>query len=225
MELFNKMKKKSCLKGCLSALLVIIFILGLLYLLLLLYGKYHTYNRTFVADAESVGWEITFTEIEHDSILAFSFNRKGDDQKVSSLFVYNDSRDVVSFIFSEDTIYIRDEMEFQDLFPPEERDKHPIPPKDFKKGGIVKGDLPSSCRVIPYSDSRFFSYDEKKHNYLLKDSTMHIIKLVHYVERANDYDFFDVTLKEVSGVPLMNVSKDYKGTIDPHVPRTYQMKR
>ena len=70
------------IRGCLVVFLLIIIMPGLLYLFLLLYGKYYTYNRTFVADVKSVGYEISFTEIENDSILAFSFIRKGDNKKV-----------------------------------------------------------------------------------------------------------------------------------------------
>ena len=143
MELFDKMKNKSYLKGCLSSLFTVIFILVLIYLFLILYGKYHTFSRSFAADVKSVGYKISFSEIEHDNILIFTFNQKGDKEK-STLFVYNNAWDVVSFIFAKDSIYIRDEMEFYDLFPPEDRDKYPVTPKDFKKHNIIKGNMPSS---------------------------------------------------------------------------------
>lgn len=207
MELFNKMKRKPCLKGCISALFAIILIPGLLYLFLLLYGRYHTFNRTFLADVKSVGYRIEFTEVEHDSILAFVFSRKGNYHQESSLFVHNSSWDVVSFIFTKDTIYIRDEMKFQDLFPPEERDKHPKAPKDWVKRRIIKGDLPSSFKIIPYSDSLFFVYDTNKHKYVLKDSTMHIFNLVHNVERANKYCLFDESLKDTLEIHLKECAK------------------
>ncbi|MCQ2256529.1 MAG: hypothetical protein MJZ41_00875 [Bacteroidaceae bacterium] len=207
MELFNKMKSRSCFKGCLFAPLAIIIISGLIYLLLLLYGKYHTFNRTLVADIKSVGYEIVFTEVEHDSILAFGFKRKDDNKNVSTLFVYNSSWDVISFIFTKDTIYIRDEMEFQDLFPPEERDKHPKAPKDWVKRRIIKGDLPSSVKIIPYSDSLIFVYDTNKHKYVLKDSTMHIFNLAHNVERANEYYLFDESLKDTLEIHLKECAK------------------
>lgn len=207
MELFNKMKNKSCFKGCLSVLLAIIIIPGLIYLLLLLYGRYHTFNRTFHADVKSVGYRIEFTEVEHDSILAFNFSRKGSYPKESYLFVRNSSWDVVSFIFTKDTVYIRDEMEFQDLFPPEERDKHPKAPKDWVKRRIIKGDIPSLCCLIPYSDSRYFIYDRSRKQYVLKDSTMHIFNLVHNVERANDYHLFDESLKDTLDIQLNECAK------------------
>lgn len=202
MELFNKMKRKLRFKGNQFPLLVIIFIPGLLYLSLLLYGRYHTFNRTFVADAKPVGYEIAFTEVEHDSILAFNFKQKEDNKNVSTLFVYNNSWDVISFIFTKDTLYIRNEMEFHELFPPRERDKHPKAPKDWVKRKIVKGNMPSSCSFIPYSDSRFFVYDENKHKYVQKDNTVHIIKLSHFVERTDEYHLFDETLKDTLEINL-----------------------
>ena len=201
------MKNKLRLKGCLSAFFAIIFIPGLLYLSLLLYGRYHTFNRTFVANVKSVGYEIVFTEVEHDSILAFSFKRQEDGKTVSTLFVHNNAFDVVSFVFTEDTLYIRDEMEFYDLFPPEERYKHPKAPKDWVKRRIIKGDLSSPFKIIPYSDSLFFVYDTNKHKSVLKDSTMHIFNLVHNVERANEYCLFDETLKDTLEIHLNECTK------------------
>lgn len=172
-----------------------------------MYGKYYTFNRTFVADMASVEYELSFTEIEHDSVLAFSFKRKGDSKTISPLFVYNSAWDVVSFVFTKDTIYIRDEKEFYDLFPPEERYKYPVLPKDFKKYKIIKGDVPSSCKLIPYSDSRFFLYDRKTRKYILKDTTMHIIHLNHYIERANDYHLFDESRKDTLEIYLNECAK------------------
>lgn len=201
------MKNESYLTGCKSTLLAIILIPLFVYLIILLYGKYHTSDRSYVADIKSVRYEISFTEIEHDSILAFSFHQKGDDKKKNGLFVYNSSWDVVSFIFTKDTIYIRDEMEFHDLFPYEERDEHSIPPADFKKGKIIKGYLPSFCRIIPFSDSRFFVYDSNRHKYVLKDSTIHMINLVHDIERANDYHIFDENLKDTLEICLNECDK------------------
>lgn len=202
MELFNKMKSKLCFKGCRFVLLAIIIIPGLIYLLLILYGRYHTFNRTFQADIMSVGYGIEFTEVEHDSILAFSFKRPEDDKTVSTLFVHNNAFDVVSFVFTKDTIYIRDEMEFYELFPIEERDKHPKSPRDWMKRKIIKGDLPSSLKIIPYSDSRFFVYDENKHKYVQKDNTVHIIKLSHFVERTDEYHLFDESMKDTFDILL-----------------------
>ena len=180
---------------------------GLLYLFLLLYGKYYTYNRTFVADVKSVGCEISFTEIENDSILAFSFSRKGENKKVTTLFVHNRAWDVLSLIFTKDSIFVRDLMEFHELFPPEEKDKHIMPPKDYMKGKVIKDKLPLTCRIIPYSDSRFFVYDDNKHRYVQIDSTIHIIKLSHFVERANDYHLFDENIKDTIEIHLDEIKK------------------
>lgn len=207
MELFNRMKNKLFWSGCLSVLFAIIIIPGLIYLLLLLYGRCHTFNRTFHADVMNEGYGIEFTEVEHDSILAFSFQRQEDGNTVSTLFVHNNAFDVVSFIFTKDTIYIRDEMKFQDLFPPEERDKNSPTPKDWVKRRIIKGELSSPFKIIPYSDSLFFVYDTNKHKYILKDSTMHIFNLVHNVERANEYCLFDESLKDMLEIHLKECAK------------------
>lgn len=196
------MKNESCLKRILTFLLAVIFLPVFIYLFIVLHGKYHTFNRSFVADIKSVGYVISFSEIEHDSVLSFCFNWKDCNMKVPTLFVYNNAWDIVSFIFTKDTIYVRDAMEFQDLFSPEEREKYPISPKDFTKVKIIKGDLPSCCKIVPYSDSRFFVYDRNKCEYVLKDSTMHIIKLVHFVERTNEYHLFDENLIDTLEIQL-----------------------
>ena len=89
----------------------------------------------------------------------------------------------------------------------EERNKHSNPPEDWVKRRIIKGDLPSSFRTIPYSDSLFFVYDTKKHKYVLKDSTMHIYNLVHNVERSNEYYLFDESLKDTLEIYLKECAK------------------
>ena len=218
------MGKKSCVRGCLITLLTIPFIPCLVYLPLLLYGRYNTYSRTFVADIKSVGYEMSFCEIEHDSILAFSFWQKGTAKQRDTLFVYNDAWDVVSFIFIQDsasehnerlqansqtqhiqfkyTILLRDNPEFHELCPNTQTDKQPVSPKGFKKGKLIKGRIPSSCKVIPFSDLRYFSYDKSKAIYFLRDSTTHIIKLVHDTERTNTYHLLDMTARDTSEIEL-----------------------
>lgn len=209
----NKFCSKGCLKGCLLTLFTIICAPIFIYMFLHFYSKFHSYNRTFVADIKSIGYKMSFSEIEHDSILAFSFIRKGDNKEISTLFLYNNVDDVVSFIFTDDTIYIRDKMEYQDLFPPEEResntpDLNDVGTLDFqRKGKLVKGNIPSPCRLIPYIDSRFFTFDRTMHKYIPKDSTTHEIILIHCVERGNDYVLWDESLKDTLWIDLIECTK------------------
>lgn len=198
------MRNKSCLRGCHITLLVIILFPSCAYMLLLLYGKYHSSNnRTFVADTKSIGYEISFSEIEHDSILSFCFNQKGDSKKKTTLFVYNNAWEVISFIFTKDTILVRDELKLCELFPNEEIGKQTTHAKELKKSKLTKGNMPSNCKVIPFSDSHYFYYDRSKGKYFLKDSTTHIIKLIHDIERTNTYHLLDVTAKDTSEIELL----------------------
>lgn len=196
------MKNKSCLWGCHFTLLVIIFIPCSVFLALLLVGRLHTYNRTFFADIKSVGYKITFTEIEHDSILSFCFNPKGHNKKKTTLYVHNTAGKVVSFIISKDTILLRDELKFYELFPNKEFDKQAFHPKAHLKGKFIKGNMPSNCKIIPFSDSFYFYYDKRKGKYFLRDSTIHIITLIHDIERTNSYRLQDETSRDTSMIEL-----------------------
>lgn len=197
------MRNKSCLRGCHITLLVIILFPSCAYMLLLLYGKFHTCNRTFVADIKSVGYKISFTEIEHDSILSFCFNQKGYNKKKTTLFVYNNAWEVISFIFTKDTILVRDELKLCELFPNEEIGKQTTHAKELKKSKLIKGNMPSNCKVIPFSDPQYFYYDKRNGNYSLKDSITHIIKLIHDIERTNTYHLLDMTAKDTLEIELL----------------------
>ena len=54
---------------------------------------------------------------------------------------------------------------------------------------------------------RFFVYDDNKHRYVQIDSTIHIIKLSHFVERANDYHLFDENIKDTIEIHLDEIKK------------------
>ena len=197
------MKNKSCLRGCHFTLLVMLFFPSCAYMLLSLYGKFHTYNRTFVADIKSVGYKIAFTEIEHDSILSFCFNQKGYNKKKTTLFVYNNAWDVVSFIFTKDTILVRDELKLCELLYPNKKfDKQSFHSKNSIKNKLIKGHMPSNCKIIPFSDSFYFYYDKRKGKYSLRDSTIHVIQLIHDVERTNTYRLIDETSRDTSIIEL-----------------------
>lgn len=196
-------------KGCVYTFFVIISNIIILICFWILYCKYHTFGRSYVTNVKSVGYKISFSEIEHDSILAFSFERKDCNMKKQTLFVHNNSFDVVSFFFTKDTVYIRDNIDFYDLFSPEERVKLNLRPnyrpKNFQKEREPTiPPLPSFCKIIPHTDSRFFVYAHG--DYTLKDSTIHMIKLTHYTERANEYRLYDQSLNDFLEIPLYEIT-------------------
>lgn len=192
-------------KGCLLAFVVLLLVPSFLYLFFIFYSKLHTNSRVFVSDVKSVGRKLKMVETEHDSVLAMAFFRGENDDVGTKVHIHNNSFDVVSFVFSgdNDTIYIRDSREFYELFPPEEKKSHLVSPKNFKTATPVVSTLPSKCKVIPFSDSRFFVYNRDKCTYIPRDSTIHIIHLVHDIERANSYSLFDMTLKDTLVINLI----------------------
>ena len=191
--------------------LVILCIPALVYIAIFLYSTFHSYDRTFKANVDRFGWQIKFTEQEADSLLNFTlYQKRGKTCDSISLLIRNRyMEDVVSFLFVEgnDTLYIRKEKEFRELFPPEEQNQHLVAPPDFVVINPVVGKLPSKCKTVSYSDQRFFVYDRKKCTYIPKNNNIHVVTLTHLTERTNSYYLFDQTKNDTLEIKL-DVSKN-----------------
>ncbi len=193
--------------------LVVMLIGGLLIYRIFIYRMIHNNHRAFATYIESVGYKIKFTEIESDTILHFVFNRPDSLSRDSiDIFSHNVSDDVVSFVFVEgiDTIYIRKDMEFYEMFPPEEKTKYNCapPPKDYKIFNPIIGELPSKCKYIAFSDSTYFKYEyEHQFTYIPKDSHVHIIILEHQTERTDSYSLYDITENDTVEVKIRSLGE------------------
>lgn len=186
--------------------LFLIFLPPLLHVALLLYGKYHSCGRTYQATLDRIGWQMTFTEQNADTILKFTFVNIEKNQCDSlSLLTHNTHGIIVDYTFIEglDTVFIRKDVELRDLFPPEEQNKYSVTPDWFKVYNPIIGDIPPGCRSISFSDSSFFSYDRNKCTYIPKSNKIHIIRLKHETDWENNYYLFDETKDDTIRVQLV----------------------
>lgn len=153
-------------------------------------------DRKFEAVFGRGGWCIEMKEQKKDSLLFFTIHQVGKKKSNSiSFYVHNNyCSDVISFIFVEgiDTVYIRKGREFMELFPLEEQSSHSMAPKDFSVNNPVIGRLPSKCKIVAFSDPRFFIYNKNKYTYIPKDDITHVITLFHNAERGDSYTLCDV---------------------------------
>lgn len=186
--------------------LFLIFLPPLLHVALLLNGKYHSYGRTYQATLDRIGWQMTFTEQNADTILKFTFVNIENNQCDSLSFLTHNGGcgKVIDFTFIEgvDTVFIRKKRELRDLFPPEEQNKYPVTPDGEFYNPII-GDITPGCRSISFSDSSFFSYDRNKCTYVPKSNKIHIVTLSHNTERGNTYYLFDETKDDTIRVQLV----------------------
>lgn len=178
-------------------ILVLIFSPVVIYISLLLIRTLSSNDRMFVANFDRVGWSIEMKEQKQDSLLIFTLHQARNMKSNSMSFhVHNNyCSDVISFLFVEgvDTVYIRKECEIKELFSLEEPSSHSVAPKDFSVNNPFIGKLPSKCKIVAFSDSRFFIYDKKKCTYIPKDDITHVITLFHNTERGDSYTLCDVT--------------------------------
>ena len=194
-------------KTLIIIVLFLIFLPPLILVTLLLYCKYYTYGRTYQATLDRIGWQMTFTEQNADTILNFTFSnmRINQQDRLSLLTRNSNTHNVVSFVLVEevDSVFIRKELEFRDLFPPEEQKNNLKNPEWFQvsKDPIIGG-IPLGFRSISYSDSSFFSYDRKMHDYIPKSNKIHVVTLYHETERGNAYYLWDETKNDTVGVKL-----------------------
>ena len=142
-------------------------------------------------------------EQNSDSLLYFYFNHTGKSKADSiSLIIHNNyCGDVICLVLTEhtDTVFVRKDCEFKGLFPPEEQSLYPVAPKDFYVDNpVVK--LSSKCKMVAFSDPRFFIYDKEKCTYIPKDDITHLIKLSHYTERGESYNLCDITHSDTLGI-------------------------
>lgn len=180
---------------------------AVLYIILLVINSMPANNRSYEATLNRVGWHINMEEQNSDSLLHFNFyyTRKSHLDSTSLLMHNNHSSDVVSFVLIEgmDSIYIRKGCEFKELFPPEEQSLHPVAPKDFYIDDPHIGELPSKCKMVAFSDYRFFIYDKNKGQYVPKDDMIHIITLFHNTERGDSYSLWDVTATDTLEIKII----------------------
>lgn len=194
-------------------LLFLILLPAVLHIILLVISRIPANNRRYEATLNRVGWHINMEEQNSDSLLHFNFyyTRKSPSDSLSFLIQNKYSNDVVSFVLREgiDTVYIRKGCEFKDLFPPEEQELHKVAPKDFYIDNPQIGTLPSKCKLVSFSDTRFFIYDKNKDTYIPKDDTTHIITLYHDTERGDSYSLCDVTASDTLGICIKRSSINY----------------
>lgn len=194
-------------------LLFLILLPAVLHIILLVISRIPANNRRYEATLNRVGWHINMEEQNSDSLLHFNFyyTRKSQSDSLSFLIQNKYSNDVVSFVLREgiDTVYIRKGCEFKDLFPPEEQELHKVAPKDFYIDNPQIGTLPSKCKLVSFSDTRFFIYDKNKDTYIPKDDTTHIITLYHDTERGDSYSLCDVTASDTLGICIKRSSINY----------------
>lgn len=181
MEVLDKMKKKASV-----FLLAPILIPAVVYITLLAMQSIPAINRRYEAVLNRIEWRIHMEEQNSDSLLYFYFNHTGKSKADSiSLIIHNNyCGDVICLVLTEhtDTVFVRKDCEFNELFPPEEQSLYPVAPKDFYVDNpVVK--LSSKCKMVAFSDPRFFIYDKENCTYIPKDDITHLIKLSHYTER------------------------------------------
>ena len=191
-------------KTLIIIVLFLIFLPPLILVTLLLHGKYHTYGRTYQATLDRIGWQMTFTEQNADTILNFTFSNMRMNQHDSlSMLIHNQHGSVVSFTFIEDvdTVFIRNKRELKDWYPPEEQIEQ-ITPEWYVPQKRIIGDIPTRCRLISFSDSCFFSYDKEDSSYNPKSSIIHVVTLYHETDWGNAYYLWDRTSDGAIGVQL-----------------------
>lgn len=198
MEVLDKMKKKASV-----FLLAPILIPAVVYITLLAMQSIPAINRRYEAVLNRIEWRIHMEEQNSDSLLHFYFNHTGKSKADSiSLIIHNNyCGDVICLVLTEhtDTVFVRKDCEFKELFPPEEQSLYPVAPKDFYVDNpVVK--LSSKCKMVAFSDPRFFIYDKEKCTYIPKDDITHLIKLPHYTERGESYNLCDITHSDTLGI-------------------------
>lgn len=158
---------------------------------------------------DKLGLHVKFTELKDDSILNFTLYQKNQPNDTVSVLVRNENMsDIISFLIVEknDTIYIRNDKEYNELFSPEDQKKHRVSPSWFNVNNPVVGNLHPRCKRIAYSDNKFFVYDKKKCKYIPKSNNIHVLTFYHDTERTNTYSLFDMTKNKISAINLSLVS-------------------
>jgi hypothetical protein len=164
-------------------------------------------GRSYEFKLDEIGYNGIFKEVEADTILEFTFT-KINDNNTRNLRIRNASWDVISFVFynGNDTIYIRKGSEWIDLFSPTERasfkTKQPLNGNIKPPYNPVKGDLPDGFKLIAYGDVRFFKWGNNESLYILKNDSIHIVTLMHYVERGNEYGMWNTSATDTTSIFL-----------------------
>lgn len=198
MEILDKMKKIASI-----FLLAPMLLPAALYITLLIINSIPTKNRKYEAVLNRIGWRIQMEEQNSDSLLYFHLKhtRKSKTDSISLIINNNYCGDVISLVLTEytDTVFVRKGCEFKELFPPEEQSLYPVAPKDYYVDNpVVK--ISSKCKMVAFSDPRFFIYDKEKCTYIPKDDITHLIKLSHYTERGESYNLCDITHSDTLGI-------------------------
>lgn len=160
-----------------------------------IYPLFHAKNRTYNVSVYNIGYNIKIEEVQHDTVLCIKFNKtNSNNYEYSELYVHNRCCNGIEFVFVEgnDTIFIRKEPRLYEEFPPNEQYKWKDEIYDKSRGGlknIVVDKLPSRFKLITYSDSRFFKYenDSSAHCIPINDK-ISIIYIWHNCDRGNIYE-------------------------------------
>lgn len=168
------------------------------------YNRLHVHGRHFTASLTAMNVNIGIKEIRQDSILSFCVSKVGSHRKPIEFLIHNSCFDVVSLVSIEgnDTVYIRKGIDFNDLVSPGEDESDNAVPRLFEIDNPVAELQSSRCRLISFSDKRFFFYDKGKRQYVPKDKRIHMIKLYHDIERADSYHLYDITLTDTVEIKL-----------------------
>ncbi len=187
-------------------LISLIILSGIIYVSFLLFYNFQHCDRTYDAYIDSVTVHMVIKEQNADSLLRFTFYKDEKNKGISLLVHNNYSSNVVSFVFVDgiDTLYIRKNREFKELFSPNEKRIFSVVPKDFVVDNPIIGKLPSKCNEISFSDYRFFLYDANKCTYIPKYK-VHVITLFHDTERTDSYTLSDMTKNDTINIKLRRI--------------------
>lgn len=175
-------------------------------------------RRTYCEYVKEIGRYIKFSEIEMDSLLIMEISpnpldntplNKDSIPQNLCLCIRNNAWDVISFVFikGNDSIYIRKNREFAELFPPEERDMNPKgppsnPPSYGEYVSPVRKIISGNISYMRYSDDRYFHFSDSAHDYLPLNDSVCVLTITHYIERGNGYTFLIMKQSNVTSVDL-----------------------
>lgn len=168
-------------------------ILFVLACILLIYHCTSANGRKYECNIDCAGYQMFFSEIEHDTKLHFLLKPNESNDSIEFLLSYQQGimDEIISFVFVEgvDSLFIRRRQDLWDGYSPEDREKFNIPRHMYDTSVPIIGELPKRCRCISFSDTAFFSFSDSLSNYIPRKG-IHVIKLYHYYERG---DLFELT--------------------------------
>ena len=186
-------------KLLLSLVFLYVGVPALLMIGLLIYSSI-PYHRTYVADLSSIGCRMRMSEVEHDSILHFTFYRA---HKMDSITFYTENPcfKYLYFIYKDscDSIYMVNMYARDSDIPEDPRDKVKL--KDFWRRNM-------SSKIIminPY-DTTYFRYNDATCHYDCRsEKGYHYFSIYHNTERGNSYSMLETTEQKTKEIVLKPV--------------------